>query len=64
MYIARFLLIFVVVAFTMFFFWKTLLLTPYFRNRERVRKILRTVLLIALSAFTAWLVIVFLMELR
>lgn len=64
MFILRFALIFIVLAFAGFFFWKTLLTTDYFKNRQRLLKIARNVILIGLSLITAWLIILIFLESR
>lgn len=63
MYITRFLLIFVVIAFVLFFFWKTLLTTRYFQDPRRIKKILINTILTVLTLICTGLIIAIVLDL-
>lgn len=60
-YLVRYLFIFVVISFSLYFLFKTAMTTPYFKDKERRGRILRRVLYILLSiALTVFILNVYL----
>lgn len=53
MYLLRYLLIFVVLGFCMFFFLKTLFTTRYFQNKRRLHNIARNFVFVLVSVIVA-----------